>query len=330
MAADFAVWRIWSVCKQTGGYSMYHVIYNPGSRSGAGNRIWQEIRSRFLAENISFKEYRTCYRGHAWKITASITAPGVWKEEDLLVVIGGDGTVNEVVSGIRQLSKVTVGYIPSGSGNDFARGLQIPSNPKQAVQLLETGCRRAVNIGRVNVAGRVRRFAISSGIGFDASICHEALHSPMKKMLNVFRMGKITYLVIALRQLFSFRDFQLEFVCEDRQKVCFEHVLFATAMNMKCEGGGVRFCPDADCTDDLLDWIVVEGMPAWKRLLLLPLAVAGKHKGFREVHIRRVRAVFLTADRKLPVHLDGESGGRQSRMSITTETERLQILTGER
>lgn len=330
MAADFASRRKRSVCEQTGGYVMYHVIYNPASRSGTGNRIWQRIRSRFLAENISFKEYRTCYRGHAWKITASITAPGVWKEEDILVVIGGDGTVNEVVSGIRQLSKVTMGYIPSGSGNDFARGLQIPSDVEQAVELLERGRRRAVNIGRVNAGGHVRRFAISSGIGFDASICHEALHSPMKKMLNVLRMGKITYVVIALRQLFSFREFRLEFVCEDRQKVCFEHVLFAAAMNMKCEGGGVRFCPEADCEDDLLDWIVVEGMPVWKRLLLFPLAVAGKHRRFREVHIRRVSTVFLNADRKLPVHLDGESGGRQSRMSITTETEKLQILTGER
>lgn len=308
---------------------MYHVIYNPGSRSGAGNRIWQELRSRFLRENTSFKEYRTCYRGHAGKIAASITAPGVWREEDILVVIGGDGTVNEVVSGIRQLSKVTMGYIPSGSGNDFARGLQIPSNPKQAAQVLKKGRRRTVNVGRVNAAGRVRRFAISSGIGFDASICHEALHSRMKKILNVLRLGRLTYIVIALHQLFSFRDFRMEFVCEDRQKVCFEHVLFAAAMNMKCEGGGVRFCPEADCADDWLDWIVVEGMPVWKRLLLLPLAVAGKHIGFREVHIRRVRTVLLTADRKLPVHLDGESGGRQKQMTITMETEKLQILTGE-
>lgn len=308
---------------------MYHVIFNPGSRSGGGSRIWEKIRSRFLADNISFKEYRTCYRGHAGKIASSITAPGVWKEEDVLVIIGGDGTVNEVVSGIRQLSKVKVGYIPSGSGNDFARGIQIPSDPEKAVRILEEGHCTGIDIGRINAGGRMRRFAISSGIGFDAAICHEVQHSRAKKVLNFLHMGKMIYILTALHLLFSFREFRLEFACEDRQKVCFDRVLFAAAMNMKCEGGGVRFCPEADCTDGKMDWIVVEGMPWWKRLLIFPLAVLGKHTGFREVHIRKVRTVLLKADRKLPIHMDGESGGMQNRMSITTETEKLQILTEE-
>lgn len=183
---------------------MYHVIFNPGSRSGAGNRIWLKLRSRLLAENVNFREYRTCYRGHARKITSSITAPGVWKEEDVLIVIGGDGTVNEVVSGIRQLSKVTLGYIPSGSGNDFARGLQIPADVEKAVEILRKGYCTFIDVGRVNVGGKVRRFVISSGIGFDASICHEALSSRIKNVLNRMHLGKLTYMVIALRQLFSF------------------------------------------------------------------------------------------------------------------------------
>lgn len=308
---------------------MYHVIFNPGSRSGAGGRIWQGLRSRFLSENVRFKEYRTCYRGHARKISASITAPGVWKEEDILVVIGGDGTVNEAVSGIRQISRVIMGYIPSGSGNDFARGLQIPSDPEKAAAVLTAGHRSKVDIGRVNAGGRVRRFAISAGIGFDAAVCHEALQSGVKRILNCFHMGRLTYILIALRQIFLFRPFRLEFVCEDRRKVCFEHVLFAAAMNMKSEGGGVRFCPDADCTDGRMDWIVVEGMPVWKRVLLFPLAVAGKHTQFREIHIRKAHTVLLKTDRKLPVHLDGESAGMQNRMTITMETGKLQILTGE-
>lgn len=308
---------------------MYHVIFNPGSRSGVGNRVWERLRGGFLAENVSFKEYRTCYRGHAGKIAASITAPGVWKEDDILVIIGGDGTVNEVISGIRQLSKVTVGYVPSGSGNDFARGLQIPSDPEKALRILEQRHCVEIDIGRVNTGGKIRRFAISSGIGFDAAVCHEVQRSGTKKFLNFLRLGTLTYMITALRQLFSFREFQLEFACEDRQKICFDRVLFAAAMNMKFEGGGVRFCPDADCADGKMDWIVVEGMPGWKRLMIFPMAIFGRHTGFREVHIRKVQAVLLKTDRKVPVHMDGETCGMQNRMSITAETEKLQILTEE-
>ena len=309
---------------------MYHVIVNPGSRSGTGNRIWQGLRSRFLAENVSFREYRTCYRGHAGKIASAVTAPGVWKEEDLLVVIGGDGTVNEVVTGIRQLQKVTLGYIPSGSGTDFARGIGIPSEAEKAAEILRTGKVVSIDVGRVNVGGKIRRFAISSGIGFDASICHEALSSRIKNVLNRLHLGKLTYMAIALRQLFVFREFGMEIVMEDRRKVTFERVLFAAAMNMQCEGGGVKFCPDAVCNDGTLDWLIVEGLPRWKRLVLFPLAVAGKHTGFREVHIRRAKTVTLKTDRKLPVHLDGESGGLQDRLTVTVEPERLRVLTERR
>lgn len=306
---------------------MYHVIVNPGSRSGAGNRIWQKLRGRFLAENVSFKEYRTCYRGHAAKIASAVTACGAWKEEDLLVVIGGDGTVNEVVTGIRQLKKVTLGYIPTGSGNDFARGLGIPSDADQAAGLLRSGKTVAVDVGRVNLGGKVRRFVISSGIGFDAAICHEALNSRIKNVLNRLHLGRLTYMAIALRQLFLFREFSMEFAAEDRKKKTFDRVLFAAAMNQQCEGGGVRFCPGADSGDGAMDWIIVEGMARWKRLIMFPLAVLGKHTGFSQVHIVRSSSAVLRTDRKLPVHLDGESGGLQQSLTVTVEPEQLRVVT---
>ena len=109
------------------------------------------------------------------------------------------------------------------------------------------------------MGGKIRRFAISSGIGFDASICHEALSSRIKNVLNRLHLGKLTYMAIALRQLFVFREFGMEIVMEDRRKVTFERVLFAAAMNMQCEGGGVKFCSDAVCNDGTLDWLIVEG-----------------------------------------------------------------------
>lgn len=80
--------------------------------------------------------------------------------------------------------------------------------------------------------------------------------------------------------------------------------------------------------DGVMDWIVVEGLAKWKRLAVFPLAVLGKHTGFHEVHIRKVKTATLKTDRKLPVHLDGESGGMQDYLTVTVEPEKLRVLTG--
>ena len=100
-----------------------------------------------------------------------------------MVVVGGDGTVNEVVNGLVKTvyTHITLGYIPTGSGNDFARGLGLTKDTDKAVeQILSPACIEKMDIGIARSDGEKRCFLISAGIGFDASICHEALNSGLK------------------------------------------------------------------------------------------------------------------------------------------------------
>lgn len=102
---------------------MYYFIVNPGSRTGEGRKIWQETEAILTEKRISYEVHFTDHKYHASELTRALCAKG---EPFTLVVLGGDGTLNEVLQGITEPSLVTLGYIPTGSGNDFAKGCQMP------------------------------------------------------------------------------------------------------------------------------------------------------------------------------------------------------------
>lgn len=163
---------------------MYHIIVNKKSRSGRGEKLWPVIEGELERRRTEFRVYPTKYHGSARETAARLTAKGVWNPDDVLLAIGGDGTANEAVDGITSLSDVKFGYIPTGSGNDFARGAGIPSDPLQALEAVLKGEEKEINIGTALLGSQKRRFLVSTGIGFDAGICHEALASKIKNTLN--------------------------------------------------------------------------------------------------------------------------------------------------
>ena len=307
---------------------MYHIIVNKKSRSGRGEKLWPVIQAELERRQIEFCVYPTKYHGNARETAAQLTAKGVWSPDDVLLVIGGDGTANEAVDGISCPSGVKFGYIPTGSGNDFARGAGIPSDPLMALEAVLKGEEKEINVGTAFLGGEKRRFLVSTGMGFDAGICHEALASKIKNTLNRLHLGKLTYVMIALRQLFYLEPFSLELTLENGEHRHFEKVLFTVAMNLPYEGGGFCFCPEADETDDLLDVMVVSNLAKWKVSYLLPMALFGRHTGFPEVHMERCSSLSFRTDRAEPVHLDGESGGHRTEETIGLETERLRLLGG--
>ena len=178
---------------------MYYFIVNPGSRSGNGKHVWKTVEEILEAEEVEYRVFFTSCRYHATRLAREITA----RDERLtLVAVGGDGTVNEILSGIRDFSKVTFAYIPTGSSNDFARALGLPSDTAAAVQnLLHPSYFRRIDLGRARLGEQTLHFAVSCGCGFDAAICHAAFCSSVKKLLNRLRLGKLTYIATGIRQL---------------------------------------------------------------------------------------------------------------------------------
>ena len=156
---------------------MYHFIVNPAARSGLGKETWRELRPLLDQKELPYQVHFTRYQTHATKIAKEITSDGA---RHILIVLGGDGTVNEVLNGICHLSQTELGYLPLGSGNDLASGLGLPADPKEALEKILTAPVRPVDIGCIRYNGQSRRFIVSAGLGFDAAVCHQVMVSKLK------------------------------------------------------------------------------------------------------------------------------------------------------
>lgn len=304
---------------------MYNFIVNPNARSGLGQSVWNDLEAILKKEKIEYQVFFTKYQKHATSIVREITSDG---EEHTIVALGGDGTVNEVVNGIVHLDKTILGYIPIGSSNDFARGLELPTNPVDALNTILT-CPHLhpMNVGEMRYRNKLRRFAVSAGVGFDADICHEVVVSHVKKFLNKLGLGKLTYVCVALHRLIVTSPYRYEITLDGNKKITYERAYFAAIMNNRFEGGGVKFSPDAKNDDDKLDVCVVANIGKLKALMLFPMAFAGIHTKFKGVHMHRAANFHIQTARALPLHTDGEPIFIQKDISFCCAPEKIRVIT---
>lgn len=284
---------------------MLHFIVNKKSRSGRGAHIWEAVELYLNAHNIEYKMYVTEYQGHAMELAKAVCE---LPEEDIrLVAVGGDGTINEVVNGMTNFEKVRFGVIPTGSGNDFARGLGLKGTPAEHLErILSSKEDFVIDLGQVTYnEGETRRFAISSGIGMDAIVCERVEASKLKKVLNKIGLGKLTYVLITIHTLFSMTTGTLNANIDGKQKR-FNKMIFAAAMNFRAEGGGVPMSPKADAQDGLLSVCYCYGIPKPLTFVLLLFLVAAKHSWIKGIKIIDSQVSDLHLDVPVTLHTDGE------------------------
>lgn len=304
---------------------MFHFIVNPNARSGLGLSIWKNIEKKLIQDSVTYNMYFTKYPQHATKLASEITAGG---EALTLIVLGGDGSVNEVVNGIRHLDKITLGYIPIGSSNDFARGLGLPANPMEALEVVLHSTRtRTINLGLLSYLSETRRFAVSSGIGYDAAICHEVSVSRLKRILNKLRLGKLAYVAVSLHCLYRCKAGAMTVTLNDNKSFSFKKTYFAAAFNLPYEGGGCKFCPNARPDDNLIDLIVIADVPKIQALAILPAVFSGKHTHMKGVHIFRCHTAQIDSVPALPVHSDGEPISPQRSVAFSLENGYINVIT---
>lgn len=297
---------------------MYHIIINPASRSGRGAKIWSEqIEPALKESNAVYQTYFSKKAGEVKQLAAQITAEHPDDPDLKLIILGGDGTVNEALQGIADPSKVILGYIPTGSSNDLARDLHIPKEPKAALDLiLRDAAPSIMDLGRLTYLDadqpeESRLFAVSCGIGFDAAVCAEAMHSPIKDTMNRIGLGKLTYLGIALKQLITARKVSCTLTLEDtvhnrQENLALPRFLFVTCMSHRYEGGGFMFCPSANDHDGVLDLCSVGNISKGLVLLALPTAFFGKHYFVKGINAHTATRMSITTSSPLWVHTDGE------------------------
>lgn len=308
---------------------MYYFIINPSSQTGNGKALWDKLKAVIHQEGIPYKAFFTSRQYAGSYLAAKIcdNDPGV----KTIVVVGGDGTLNEVINGIPDFNHVILGYIPTGSGNDFSRGAGISRDPLKALHaILHPKSFHTIDCGIMQMGdGKSRRFLISSGMGYDASICHEALSSPLKSMLNRFRLGKLTYILLAIKQIIKAIPFDASIEINESKTIHRKQVLFLAAMNERFEGGGLLMAPKASDRDGLLSVCVVSGLSKTRVLLLMPLIFFGKHTWIKGVEIIPCRSMRIHASSPQYIHTDGEVPGASDHLLYTIEKQTVRILKSE-
>ena len=288
-----------------------YVIINPASRSGYGLKLWNRLAPLFRTAGVSCKPVLSSVQKGITAIAEEISQTD---EMINIIVLGGDGTLNEVVNGIRDFDTVNLGYIPIGSANDFGKAVGI-TDPEEAVRTMignDAPVLRDLGVVSYYIEGTssdapsgTRYFNISTGIGFDADCCWLSDHTCLKKFLNRLHLGSLIYLTSALRLIIANRRAR-HTVADSGASRSFNRSMFTVCMNTGYEGGGFRFCPDADPSDGVLSLCNADGIGRLGFFLLFPKAYGGAHIGCKGIFSTVGTAFTVTSDRAQHFHADGE------------------------
>ncbi len=266
-----------------------HLVVNPAAGGGKVGRHWPRLRERLRAVGVDVPFSLTRAPGHAGDLAAEAIAAG----HDVVVAVGGDGTICEVLQGLHGAGRAAaLGILPLGTGNDAARTLGLPLPLEDAAQVLLAGGRRRVDL--IRVGDRVVLNAI--GIGLLGSI---NVNSTSIKWVR----GMAAYLAAGIGTLFNYRCPEIELTNGDFHYV--GRMTILAIQNGVTTGGGFRLCPAAQPDDGELDLTLVTetGVPARVGALVDCLRGTLGRKPF--THEVRFARLELRCTERLPYHWDG-------------------------
>lgn len=265
----------------------YYFIVNPASGRGKGASFGRSLQEKLEPLKLDHDFVYTDYPQHATELAAKAS-----EQFDVIVVVGGDGTIQEAINGMAH-SKAVLGILPVGSGNDFVRAVPIPTNMDRSLDILLRGQCKKIDLARVN--NRIYHNGV--GVGFDAW----AVHTGNK----VQRLrGNAIYLYAVLHTLISYKPKPVEVQFDGRmeQKTYF----LMTIANGVSLGGGFYLTPDAELDDGLLDLCLIEDMPKSAVIKNLLKVYSGKHQEDHRVEMARTKKISIQSQDGFAVHADGE------------------------
>ena len=269
------------------------VIANPLAGRGKAMGLVNQLHDLFRGAGIECTVSLTGEAGHA-----TVLAESARDKFDLLAVVGGDGTVNEVLQAVRSDNPVVL-IVPAGTENVLAKTLGLTASPKRLWDAVKDGWAVRMDLGLVGQ----RRFSMLASVGFDAAIVH-ALHAE--------RNGNITHLTYfwpIWRQFWQY-DWPLLSVTADEKEV-FRGRGMIVVGNIRRYALGLQICSEATPTDGLLDLFVMECQNRWE-LLMWAFAVATRmHKRLRQAVYTRAKRIRIVPVGKttIPVEVDGDPAG---------------------
>jgi diacylglycerol kinase (ATP) len=277
------------------------LIVNPTAGAGRTAKKWPYIKALLKNTGLRFEHDITEAPGHAIELAKSAVNKGY----KLVVSVGGDGTINEIVNGIYatgDMKDVELGIIGTGTGSDYIRTIGVSKYYQESCHHLMNPMKKSVDLGMVeftqNGQPAKRIFANFAGLGFDA----EVVKATTKKFKNFG--GKPAYLMGLLSTFTTYKNRQIQITINgqtENHKVC-----TIVMSNGKYGGGSMLLAPNADPCDGLFDVIIIGDVTKPDLLRSLPRIYKGTHLTHPKVMVKRTNLITISSDEPMAIQADGD------------------------
>ena len=270
---------------------MLDFIINPLAGGKHGKKIkgaLYAIEQRLNERKVRYRFHLTRYKKHATDLTTELIENGATD----IIVVGGDGTLHEVVNGFTNFDKVSLGLIPCGTGNDFAFSLSLPKNPVDALDLILDGTPKFVDFMQMPSVRGMN--VIGTGIDVDVLRRYERLK----------RKNKFAYTMCLVKTLFKFKYTEFSAVL-DGNKHDYRSFIACIA-NGSAYGGGIPICPPAEPTDNKLNFLAVRSMRKIKIIRAFIKLKKGKILSLKQTEHFPCEHVQIQTNSPCTVNVDGE------------------------
>ena len=294
-------------------------LVNPASAAGSTGKRWPEIAHRAAARGLDGDALISDAPGQLGELAAGAVRDGARR----LVVVGGDGSVNEVVNGLDHTPDVELAVIPRGTGWDFVRTFGIPNDLDDAIDVALAGAVREIDLGTASYrtwAGDEARstFANVASAGISGAIARRANDS--SKALG----GKVSYYWATLSVFFGWQTGEMRVTVDGESRS--GKMIDAMICNGRYLGGGMMMCPEAEPDDGLFDVLLIGDVTKRDLAFVLPKTYKGKHLPHPRLELLRGRVVTVESEEPLPIELDGEQPGTTpARFEVVPRALRLRV-----
>ncbi len=284
------------------------LLANPSAAGRRARQVLPALREFFTSRAEVF-EYLEAGSADELRLDAEAAARSGY---DLVVAAGGDGSAHAVLNGVRGTEAV-FGILPLGNGNDLARSLGIPLEPRAAAEFLLRARVAPMDVARVGE----KAYACVAGVGLDAEANRRA------NAWGNWPRGHLRYLLAGLRTLLTYRPLRVELVTDAEEYT--GEVMWVAVANTPFYGGGLHIAPAAELDDGLLDICIIERRSALSLLALYPRLMRGEHVRARGVRQIRCRWVEFRAPAGAALYGDGEFLGELP-LEIRVEPAAVRVL----
>jgi YegS/Rv2252/BmrU family lipid kinase len=287
------------------------VIVNPESNKGRTRRRWGQIKEALHAFLKEFKYEFTEKPSQAIDISRAAIREG----SELIVGVGGDGTINEIANGFfdgRDIinPETIMGIVPSGTGCDFIKSLNIPTNLKKAMQVITQAPSPKIDIGRARFQTHAgsdaeRYFLNVADFGFGGEVLERMNQDRAKRKAS-------SYLKNTLATFFQYKSKRIKLKV-DGEEIPREEYLIGAISNGRIFGKGMKIAPNARLDDEFFDIVLVKGMKAWEFLRNVWKLYTGTHLSHPKISLiqgKKIEAIPEDPTENILIEIDGEQVGK--------------------